>query len=111
MGRRLVRMLMQELLGIKSRKWNSEKFIVFIMVTSQKSKQATKSGDIKRRIGQRLDAWERGKFRVLVQDTERTAAAQLSKMWGQETEEQRGKTFARLMLQGKLRSAVRHLTG
>ena len=61
-GRRFVRNLTQELLGIRSRKWNSEKFTVFIMVILQKSKQATKSGDIKRRVGHRLDAWEQGKF-------------------------------------------------
>jgi hypothetical protein len=109
-GRRFVRMLTQELLGIKERKWNSEKFIVFSMVILQKSKQVTNSGDIKRRITNRLDSWENGKFDMLVQDTHRTAMAQLSKMRGQETEEQRGKTFSRLVLQGKLRSAVRYLT-
>ena len=47
---------------------------------------------------------------MLVQDTHRTAMAQLTKMQGKETEEQRGKTFSRLALQGKLRSAVRYLT-
>ena len=31
-GRRFLRILTQELLGIRSRKWNSEKFIVFILV-------------------------------------------------------------------------------
>jgi hypothetical protein len=35
---------------------------------------------------------------------------QLSKMQGQETEEQRGKTYTRLVHQGKLRNAVRYLT-
>ncbi len=47
---------------------------------------------------------------LIVQDTQRTATAQLTKMQGKETEEQRGKTFSRLVLQGKLRSAVRYLT-
>ena len=57
-----------------------------------------------------MDAWENGKFDVSVQDTHRAAVAQLSKMQGEETdEEQRGKVFSRLVLQGKLRSVVRHL--
>jgi hypothetical protein len=92
-GRRFLRILTQELLGIRSRKWNSEKFIVFTMVILQKSKLATKAGDIKRRISNRMDAWELKKYDMLVQDTHRTATAQLSKMQGKETEEQRGKTF------------------
>jgi hypothetical protein len=57
-----------------------------------------------------MDAWELKKYDMLVQDTHGTATAKLSKMQGEETEEQRGKTFSRLVLQGKLRSAVRHLT-
>jgi hypothetical protein len=80
--------LTQEPLGIWSRDWNSEKFIVFTMVVLQKSKQAAKSGDMKRRIGFRLDAWEQGQFEMPAQDARRSAAAQLSRMQGQETEEQ-----------------------
>jgi hypothetical protein len=95
---------------MRSRKWNSEKFIVFTMVILQKSKLATKAGYIKRGISNRMDAWELKKYDMLVQDTHRTATAQLSKLQGEETEEQRGKTFSRLVLQGKLCSAVRYLT-
>jgi hypothetical protein len=61
-------MLTQELLDIKERKWNSEKFIVFSMVILQKSKVATKSGAInKRPIANQLDSWKNGKFDMLVQ--------------------------------------------
>lgn len=55
----------------------------------------------------RMDAWERGKIEMLVQDTHRTAMAQLSKMQGVETEVQRGKMFARLVLQKESSSVVR----
>jgi hypothetical protein len=99
--------LTQELFDIRSRKWNSKKFIVFTMVILQKLKQATKAADIKCRICNQMDAWENGKFNMPVQDTHRTAAAQLSKTQREETEEQRGKTFSRLvLLQGKLRGTV-----
>jgi hypothetical protein len=109
-GRRFVRMLTEELKGIKSRKWNSEKFLVFQMVILQRSKEVSGAGNIKRRLTRRMDAWEKGKFDMLVQDTERTALAQLAKARGDSTPEQRAKTYARLVLQGKLRAAVRWIT-
>ena len=83
------------------------------MVIFRESNLATRSGDFKRRICNTMDAWESGKIEMLVQDTHsstRAATAQLSKMQGMEMEEQRGKTFARLVLQGKLGSVVGYLT-
>ena len=109
-GRRFVRMLTEEMRGIHSRKHNSEKYIVFQIVILQKSKMVTASGDIKRRIGKRMDSWEAGKFDMLVQETERTALTQLARIRGGQTQEQRAKTFSRLVLQGKLRAAVRYIT-
>ena len=106
-GRRFVRMLAAELEGVTSRKWNSERFIVFQMVILQRVKGVTKAGDIKRRLSTRMDSWEEQKFDMLVQDTERTALPQLAKSRGGSTPEQRAKTYNRLILQGKLRAAVR----
>jgi hypothetical protein len=103
-------MLAAELEGVTSRKWNSERFIVFQMVILQRAKGVTKAGDIKRRLSTRMDSWEEQKFDMLVQDTERTALAQLAKSRGGSTPEQRAKTYNRLILQGKLRAAVRWLT-
>jgi hypothetical protein len=42
-------------------------------------KQAKKSGDIKRRICHRMDAWEEGKSDMLAQDTHRTATCRVKK--------------------------------
>jgi hypothetical protein len=109
-GRRFVRLLTKELEGIKSRKWNSEKFLVYQMVILQRSKEVSGAGSIKRRLSKRMDAWEAGKLSMLVQDTEQTALAQLAKAQGTLTPEQRAKVYARLVLQGKLRAAVRWIT-
>ncbi len=105
-----MKMLDDDLGDIRARKWNSERFIVFQMVILQKSKEVKTSGAIRRQLTMRMDSWEAKKFEMLVQDTERTALAQLARVRGVETQEQRAKTFARLVLQGKLRSAVRWLT-
>jgi hypothetical protein len=56
--------------GIHSRKWNSEKFLVFQMVTLQQSKEVTGAGNIKKYLSRGVDAWEAGKFEMLVQDIE-----------------------------------------
>jgi hypothetical protein len=93
-GRYFVRLLTEELNCICSRKWNSEKYIVFQMVILQKSKLVTAAGDIKRRLSKWMDSWEECKFDMLVEDSARTALSQLTRARGLQTEEQRAKTFA-----------------
>jgi hypothetical protein len=109
-GKRFVRMVASMLNGVKKRKWNSEKFIVFQMVVLQRTRDVRRSRDIRRRISWRMDAWEEGKYTMLVQDTQRTMEANLSTKQGITSEEQRAKIFHRKMLRGDVRGAVRYLT-
>jgi hypothetical protein len=109
-GKRFVTLLATELAGIVQRKWNSERFLVFQSVILQKAKGVRGSGAIRARITNRLNSWEEGKFDMLVQDSERSALSQLSRLQGNVTREQREKTYARLVLQGKVRAAVRYVT-
>jgi hypothetical protein len=80
------------------------------MVILQRVKGISRAGDIKRRLSLRMDSWEDVKCNMLVQDTERTALTQLARVGGVATPEQRAKTYNRLVLQGKLRTAVCWLT-
>jgi hypothetical protein len=61
-----------------------------------------------------MDSWEVYKFGMLVEDSAPTTLLQLNKLntraRGIQTEGQGAKTFARLVLQGKLCAAVRYLT-
>jgi hypothetical protein len=109
-GKRFVTMLATELAGIVERKWNSDRFVVFQAVILQKHRDVKGAGDIRKRINNRLDSWANESFAMLVQDTQRTALSQLSRLQGTETEEQRAKTFNRLILQGKIRAGVRYVT-
>jgi hypothetical protein len=70
-GRRFVEKLAELLDGIRDRKLNSEKFIVFQIVIMQRSHDVQQAKDIRKRISRRLDAWEEGKFSMLIQDTVR----------------------------------------
>ena len=65
-GRRYVNSLALELQGIRDRRCNSERFIVFQTVTLQRARHVTASRDIRRRIKKRLDAWEAGRYTILV---------------------------------------------
>jgi hypothetical protein len=109
-GKRFVERAAEELKGVKSRKWNSEKFIVFQLVVLQQSRDVKRSRDVRRQISRRLDAWEKGQFTMLVEDTLRSMEAHLSHKQGTTTPEQRTKTFHQKVLHGNLRGAVRYLT-
>ena len=109
-GRRYVHALALELRGIRDRRWNSERFIVFQSVTLQRARHVTASRDIRRRIKKLLDAWEAGRFTMLVEDTLRSSTQYLTAVRREETAEHRAKTFHGLVLRGKLRTAVRWIT-
>ncbi len=101
---------MDLIIGVQARKWNSEKLIVFQMVILQRTRGVTRARDIKKRIGKRLEAWEEGNFKMLVQTTEWDMKTYLSKMQGTTLNEQQRKTFHQKMLRGNVRGAVKYLT-
>ena len=84
-GRRYVNALADELRGICDRRWNLERFIVFQTVTLQRARNVTASRDIRRRIEQRLDAWEAGQYKMLVEDTLRSSTQYLTAVRREET--------------------------
>ena len=109
-GRRFIDTLEKELRGIMSGSWNSERFLVFQMTVLQKAHGIIRARDIKTKLSQRLDAWEAGKWSMLVEDAERQAHYFLHRKQGTSSEEERSKTFKNMVLRGKLRSAVRWIT-
>ena len=68
-GRRFVGTLGVEMQGVRDRRWNSERFIVFQTVILQRARHVTKSHAMRRRIEKRLGAWGEGKHAMLVGDT------------------------------------------
>ena len=109
-GRRFVNAMVGELRGVRDRRWNSERFIVFQTVMLQRARHVTASRDIRRRIEKRLDAWEAGRYRMLVEDTLRSSTQYLTAVRREETAEHWAKTFHGLVLRGKLRTTVRWIT-
>lgn len=109
-GRRFVDMVANLLRGIKRRKWNSERLIVFIMVVLQRERGVTSTGAIRKRIETRMEAWKAGKFEMLVQTAVRTNESMLSDRRRDHTDEQRAEIFNQKMLRGDIRGAVRFIT-
>ena len=68
-GRRFLTILVKEWKGVRERRWNSERPIVFADVILRKGDGIIRVRDIKRRIKCRLDLWENEKFAVLSRDT------------------------------------------
>ena len=79
-------------------------------MTLQRARRVTASQDIRRRIERRLDAWEAGRYKILVEDTLRSPTEYFTAVRREETAEHRAKTFHGLVLRGKLRTAVRWMT-
>ena len=63
-------MLAAELRGVRERKWNLERPLVFIGVALVKTSGVLKSQSVRARITRRLDLWAQGLFVGLVKDTE-----------------------------------------
>jgi hypothetical protein len=49
---------------------NAERCIAFQIVIMQRSRNVKQAKDIRKRISRQMDAWEEGKFSMLVQDME-----------------------------------------
>jgi hypothetical protein len=77
-GCHFIEKLAELLEGIQNRKWHTERFIIFSMVVLQWRREVKQARDIKNEISRRIDAWEEGKFTILVQDTGRDVQTYLS---------------------------------
>jgi hypothetical protein len=109
-GHRLVETMTSLLEGVRSRKWNSECFLMFQIVVLQQTREVTQARDIKKRLKWRMDAWDEGNFTMLVQTTERDMESFLSTKQRGQSVAQREKIFNRKMLRGDVRGAVKYLT-
>ena len=112
-GRKFVDVLTAEVGLVAAQKEFSERLVVFQFVVLQREARVTKTADIRHLVSKRLDLWESGRFDVLFSE-----AVRCSETYGrrrqsgapQQEHEHSGRVFHRLMLQRKLRSAVRWIT-
>lgn len=109
-GRRFVLTLCNLFKGVRERKWNSERPLVFVAVVLQTSPQARKAKEIRERIWKRMEHWEQGQHRLLVDDTVRTLHSQpRNNSAARKEEEKEARAFEATLHNGRLRRAMRNL--
>ena len=109
-GRRFVKILTTEFQGARERKWNSERPLVFAPVILQTTSGTRRARDIRSRLTQRMDLWEKGKFRALIDDTEAEVQGRTGSPLEPIDDDVLARRFQAKVLSGRLRQAVRHAT-
>ena len=104
--KRFLVILSVELGGVYVRKWNAERVIVFKSVILQRAQGVNNSAQFIKRILFRLNFWNRGAFDKLAKYTYNSAMGYLGKYTGNQTEEQRHRTFLKLVLKGNLHKTI-----
>ena len=109
-GRRFVKLLTHEFAQVRLRQCNSERPLVFAAVILQKSIAVTRATDIRRRLEQRMDLWEKGSHQALIDDIKDELGRRVRVAPRQESEADAFRRFNSTVLHGYLRKAVRGLT-
>ena len=112
-GRKFVETLAKEIDLVAEKKTNSERLIVYQVLILQREALVSKSADVRRLIGKRLEMWEDGLYDALMHDAERCDRTFGHGNNARRQEQECAHTeriFHRLMIEGKVRSTVRWIT-
>ena len=93
-------------MGGWERSWDAERFILFQIVILQRACHVTEFQVIRCRIRKRLDAWDAGQHRILVDEIYCTYDQYLPTAHRDKSKDQQENTFYSLVLRGELQTAV-----
>ena len=106
---RFILKAIEEFKGVRERKWNSERVIVFFAVILRKEPGKWKYSENRELLKSRLDMWEAGKYATLCR-----ACVERGRVYPvpsrREDPERRAKKYNAMVQAGKVRSAVRQAT-
>lgn len=108
-GTRFVHVLAEEIERFVAGRQNSERQLLFTSLVLQRDKMVKKGKDIRPLLTRRMDMWEEGKLQALLHEAKR-CDRQLATGHRLMTCTQLERSFNRMMLQGRVRAAVRLLT-
>ena len=109
-GRKYVDRLTEEVLHLVAVNFPSERLIVFSSLMLQRDRNVKKVCDIRQLLERRLMLWNEDKFDVLFQEACRCDKALKSRHRNLNDGSHIASVFSQLMLQGKIRGAVRWIT-
>ncbi|KAL7502373.1 hypothetical protein ACHAXN_001332 [Cyclotella atomus] len=116
-GKRLITQLANEWAGVREQKWNSKRPIVFCAVVLNRKTDIISASSIRNMIESRLDMWDAGCYNELVEEVcirgKSGIAGGKDHSWKEDGEvsESVAKRYNSMVLDGKIRSAVRFATG
>ncbi len=110
LGHRVVSMLAKEFGGVRERKWNSKRALIFAACVLRKSPGVIRSRNIKRRVERRLQLWTDGHYYALVQDIIGEAMRGAGSGRDMADEDIIAHKYNLMVLDGKLHAAVRFAT-
>jgi hypothetical protein len=108
-GGRFLTILISEFQGVRDPRWNSEHPLVFVATVLQTTPGVRRAKDIRTPLTQRMNLWDQGQYKALVDDTE-AEALRRDPSSGPLDDDTRARSFNSCVLAGWLNSAVRALT-
>ena len=97
-------------MGIRERKWNSKSALIFAACVLQKIPGVIRARDINRRVERRWTLWIGGSYTALVQDIVGKAMRGVGCSRGTINKDLVARKYNSMVLDGKLRAAVRFAT-
>jgi hypothetical protein len=110
LGQQVVLTMTREFGGICKRRWNSERALIFAACVLRKSPGMTRARNIKRRVERRLRLWTDGHYDALVHDIVGEAMRGAGSGRGTANKDIIARKYNSMVLDGKLRAAVRFAT-
>ncbi len=109
-GHRVISTMVREFTGVRERKWNSKHTLIFAVCVLRKILGVICARDIKRRVERKLTLWIGGNYDALVQDIVGKAMRGVGGGRGTIDKDLVACKFNSMVLDGKLRAAVRFAT-
>jgi hypothetical protein len=108
-GKRFVQLLAEEWKGVRERQWNAERPIVCCAAILSRKRNKIRATTIRDTIDARIDLWEAGCFDELVEEVLITGRSGVA---GRNSDSWKvAKRYNSMVLDGKIRGAVRFATG
>ena len=108
-GKLFIRKLTEIIRGVRERKWNSERIIVFPAVILYKAANITAAKDIRARIETRMRLWDEERYSALLEDMEMEVRLR-GVAPRDRSDDEKDRDYNARVLSGHLRSACRTLT-
>ena len=108
-GKSFIRILSDELDGVRGRKWNMERPLCFIASVLQKSENIKGASIFNKWIQNRTNAWNEEKFSALSSSVVKYVEAMMGRKQENLDAKERAKVLSTILCRGEISAAVRYI--